>query len=126
MVTEQLTFNDVPEVLKSVLDKVERLERILVHMQEQLSTDTTKHQDKHIPMNLDEACEFLKMKKSTMYYHLEKGNIPATRSGKSYLLFKDELIKWAENGRKNQVPLTPEEENALMLKSMKRKPSQRY
>lgn len=126
MATEQLTFNDVPEVLKSVLDKVERLENILLHLQEQVTTGTTKHQDKHIPMNLDEACEFLKMKKSTMYYHLEKGNIPATRSGKNYLLFKDELIKWAENGRKNQVPLTPEEENALRLKSMRRKPSQRY
>ncbi|MDD3063157.1 MAG: helix-turn-helix domain-containing protein [Massilibacteroides sp.] len=126
MATEQLTFNDVPEVLKSVLDKVERLENLLIHLQEQISTGTNKHQDAHIPMNLDEACEFLKMKKSTMYYHLEKGNIPATRSGKNYLLFKDELIKWAENGRKNQIPLTPEEENALRLNSMKRKPSKRY
>ena len=81
-----------------------------------------RHQQ-NIPMTIDEACEFLKMKKSTMYYHIERGNIPATKSGKNYLLFKDELIQWAESGRRNGVAMTPEEQNAAFLKSNKRKPN---
>jgi excisionase family DNA binding protein len=67
-------------------------------------------------MNIDEACEFLKMKKGTMYYHLQNRSIPATKKGKSYIFFKDELIKWAESGRTTEVPLTPEEMNAALSK----------
>jgi len=76
----------------------------------------------HVPMRINEACEFLKMKKSTMYYHIEKGNIPATKSGKNYILFKDELLHWLETGRRNRVSLTPEEQNRAILMSQKRKP----
>ena len=125
MTTEEITFNDLPKVVAQLLDKISGLELSFNRLYEDIKKNPSRASE-HIPMNIDEACEFLKMKKSTMYYHLEKGNIPATRSGKNYLLFKDELIEWAENGRKNQVPLTPEEENALRLKSMRRKPSQRY
>ena len=73
-------------------------------------------------MTLDEACDFLKMKKSTMYYHVERGNITATKRGKNYIFFKDELIRWLESGRKNQVSLTYEEENTARKASFKRKP----
>jgi excisionase family DNA binding protein len=73
-------------------------------------------------MTIDEACDFLKMKKSTMYYHIEHNNIPATKRGKNYILFKDELVGWLESGRKSPVALSPEEMNAQKLSSIKRKP----
>ena len=68
----------------------------------------------------------MKRKRSTMYYHLENGNIPATRKGKNYILFKDELLKWAESGRINDVPLTFEEQAAAMSSDFKRKANPRY
>ena len=70
-------------------------------------------------MTLKEACAFLKMKRSTMYYHLENGNIPATRKGKNYILFKDELVKWAESGRTSEVPLTLSEREEAISKAVK-------
>lgn len=118
---EQLTFNDLPKVLTQVLNKVERLETVMESIRKEL-THKDKPGDGHIPMNIDEACEFLKMKKSTMYYHIERGNIPATKSGKNYLLFRDELVHWMESGRKNPVSKTAEELNQSFLETNRRKP----
>ncbi|WP_418854874.1 helix-turn-helix domain-containing protein [Prevotella sp.] len=116
-----MTFNDLPKVVSQVLTKVERLERVLDSIKEEVCKKSSPSAE-HIPMTIDEACEFLKMKKSTMYYHIERGNIPATKSGKNYILFKDELIGWLESGRKTAVALSPEEMNTQKLSSIKRKP----
>ena len=116
-----MTFNDLPKVMTQVLTKVERLERMLISIKNEM-TGKDSVADNHVPMNIDEACEYLKMKKSTMYYHIERGNIPATKRGKNYLLFKDELLHWMECGRKNAVSQTAEELNAAMLAATKHKP----
>ena len=118
---ETLTFNDLPEAVSQVLTKVERLERVLNIIKDEVCKKSSPSAE-HIPMTIDEACDFLKMKKSTMYYHIERNNIPVTKRGKNYILFKDELVGWLESGRKSPVALTPEEMNAQKLSSIKRKP----
>lgn len=119
---EQITFNDLPGMVSQILNKVERLERVIETIREHVGKNSSSSTE-HIPMTIDEACEFLKMKKSTMYYHVERGNITATRRGKNYIFFKDELLRWLESGRTNQVSLTFEEKNAARMASHKRKPS---
>ena len=93
-------------------------------MLHQLQGDITQkkksEENGHTPMSLTEACAFLKMKRSTMYYHLENGNIPATRKGKNYILFKDELVKWAESGRTNEVPMTTSEKEETISNGIRR------
>ena len=54
---------------------------------------------------------------------LGDGTIPATKPGKRYVLYQDELDKWLEANRKNAVPLTVDEENEVILSSHKRKPN---
>lgn len=117
-----MTFNDLPGMVSQILNKVERLERVIETIREHVGKNSSSSTE-HIPMTIDEACEFLKMKKSTMYYHVERGNITATRRGKNYIFFKDELLRWLESGRTNQVSLTFEEKNAARMASHKRKPS---
>ena len=117
-----MTFNDLPGMVSQILNKVERLERVIETIREHVRNNSSSSTE-HIPMTIDEACEFLKMKKSTMYYHVERGNITATRRGKNYIFFKDELLRWLESGRTNQVSLTFEEKNAARMASHKRKPS---
>ncbi|KKB45426.1 DNA binding domain-containing protein, excisionase family [Bacteroides ovatus] len=121
MTTDEMTFNDVPQVVAHVYNKVERLETLIQNLNEELRKNVLTKKSDHTPMTLDEACEFLKMKKSTMYYKLGRGDIPGTRSGKYYILFKDELIKWIESGRNGKAHLTPEEENELIALSHRRK-----
>ena len=106
MAYEELTFNELPSAVTLLLQKVDGLEHLLHQLQGDLTQKKKSEENGHIPMSLTEACAFLKMKRSTMYYHLENGNIPATRKGKNYILFKDELVRWAESGRTNDVPMT--------------------
>ena len=109
MTYDELTFNELPSAVTLLLQKVEGIEDLLHQLQGDIIQKKKSEENGHTPMSLTEACAFLKMKRSTMYYHLENGNIPATRKGKNYILFKDELVKWAESGRTNDVPMTTSE-----------------
>lgn len=123
---EQITFNDLPMMVSQVLSKVERLERVIETIRERIDSNSTSSAE-HIPMTIDEACDFLKMKKSTMYYHVERGNITVTKRGKNFIFFKDELVHWLEGGRKNQESsMNPDEDNDMRLASFRRKPKGLY
>ncbi len=123
---EQITFNDLPMMVSQVLSKMERLERAIETIRERIDGNSTSSAE-HIPMTIDEACDFLKMKKSTMYYHVEHGNITVTKRGKNFIFFKDELVHWLEGGRKNQESsMNPDEENDMRLASFRRKPKGFY
>ena len=123
---QQTTFNDLPVLMGKMLSKLEHVEEMLDSVREDLDRTLANNSAEHIPMTLMEACEFLRMKPSTMYYHLERGNISATHQGKNYILYKDELLKWTERGRTTQrKELTPEEMNEDFLKQHKRKPGKR-
>jgi excisionase family DNA binding protein len=113
----EITFNDVPNVLKNLSSKFEDFQSALNDVRNSLKNAKV---DNHVPMNLSEACAFLRMKEKTMYYHLGKKNIPATKSGKNYLFFKDELIKWVESGRVTEAPMSPEELNASIAAKHRR------
>lgn len=123
---EQITFNDLPMMVSQMLSKMERLERLIETIRERIDGNSTSSAE-HIPMTIDEACDFLKMKKSTMYYHVERGNITVTKRGKNFIFFKDELVHWLEGGRKNQESsMNPDEENDMRLASFRRKPKGFY
>mgnify|MGYP003294847487 FL=1 len=56
---------------------------------------------------------------------LADGSIPATKPGKRYCLYRDELDKWLETSRKNPVPLSDEQLSESISSSHKRKPKPR-
>lgn len=123
MDAQETTFNDLPVIIGNLASKIEKIENLLLSVNEQLKKN--KSETEHIPMNLKEACEFLKVKRGTMYYYLEKRLIPATRSGKSYLFFKDELIRWAESSHNNVQVQTPEELHAEIVKNSRKRTGNR-
>ena len=108
-----LTFNDLPQVVAELRDEVIGMRQMLTCLQEE---NGQRKENTHRPMSVDEAAEYLK---------IGNGTIPATKPGKRYVLYQDELDKWLECNRKNPVPLTVEEENAAVLASNRRKPSNR-
>ena len=126
MAYEELTFNELPSAVTLLLQKVEGIEDLLHQLQGDITQKKKSEENGHIPMSLTEACVFLKMKRSTMYYHLENGNIPVTRKGKNYILFKDELVKWAESGRTNDVPMTISERKDAITAGFRRKSTFKY
>ena len=92
---------------------------------EQRSVNNAKAVDTHVPMSVEEAAEYLGIPKGTLYMKLSEGSIPATKPGKRYCLYRDELDKWLESSRKNPVPLSDEELCESISSSHRRKPGQR-
>ena len=122
MTQEVLTFNDLPQVVAQLRDEVMGLKALLTKQQE----ENRKHQvreNSHKPMTVEEAAKYTRIPLGTLYMKLGDGTIPATKPGKRYVLYQDELDKWLEANRKNAVPLTAEEENEAILSSQKRKPN---
>lgn len=117
-----LIFNDLPEVVAQLRDEVMSLKSLLT---EQHSANNAKAVDTHVPMSVDEAAEYLGIPKGTLYMKLSDGSIPATKPGKRYCLYRDELDKWLESSRKNPVPLSDEELNGSISSSHRRKPNKR-
>ena len=121
MQNNELTFNDLPQVVAQLRDEVMGM-RAMLSRQQELSNKPTK-ENRHKPMTVEEAIEYTHIPKGTMYMKLEDGTIPATKPGRRWLLYQDELDRWLEANRRNAVPLTAEEENEVILSSHKRKPN---
>lgn len=118
--SEAITFNDLPKVMYAVLSKVERMERIMVNLREDIRKTKPDNAD-HEPLTISEACEIVNLKKPTVYHLVQSNSIPHVRRGKNITFFKDELIKWLETGRKSTAPLTMEEINSALGKRTRRK-----
>ena len=118
--TNELTFNDLPQVVAELRDEVISMKQMLTSLQKEKGQ---RKENTHRPMSVEEAAEYLKIPLRTLYMKLGNGTIPATKSGKRYVLYQDELDKWLECNRKNPVPLTDEEQNAAILAANRRKPN---
>nr|WP_320947533.1 helix-turn-helix domain-containing protein [Bacteroides intestinalis] len=118
--TNELTFNDLPQVVAELRNEVIGMKQMLCRLHDE---NAQRKENTHRPMKVEEAAEYLKIPLRTLYMKLGNGTIPATKPGKRYVLYQDELDKWLECNRKNPVPLSAEEENAAILASNKRKPN---
>ena len=117
----ELTFNDLPQVVAQLRDEVMGMRAMLAR--QQVESSKPVKENRHKPMTMEEAIEYTHIPKGTMYMKLEDGTIPAAKPGRRWLLYQDELDKWLETTRRNVVPLTADEENAAILASHKRKPN---
>jgi len=124
MDAQETTFNNLPEIVGRLVCKIDKIETLLLSFRDEIRNNGGLNHD-HVPMSLQEAADFLRIKTSTMYYYVENNMIPATRKGKGYIFFKDELIKWQESGRNTARVHTVEEVQAEVLANIKRKPKRR-
>ena len=118
MAKDQLTFNDLPTVVGELCDRIASMENLL---SETISRQSAPQENTHVPMTVQEACEYLRMPLSTFYYKVKKDDIPVIKQGKHLYIYRDELDKWLETGRKSQVPLSFEEEHEQMLAATRHK-----
>lgn len=117
---DQLTFNDLPTVVGELCDRIASMENLLT---EKLSKQYETKENTHVPMTVQEACNYLKMPLSTFYYKVKKDDIPVIKQGKHLYIYRDELDRWLESSRKNPAPQSFEEENESLLASHRRKPN---
>lgn len=117
----QITFNDIPRVMSDILKKCDLLEQSIEVLHEEIRQKNKEVPSEHIPMDVKEACVFLKIKKSTMYSYIQNGQIPVNKKGKKYTFFKDDLVKWVESGCKTEKQISTAEINQLLSKRSSRR-----
>lgn len=115
-----LTSNNLPQVVAQLRNEVMGMKAMLSRQQAESSKPVKEN--RHKPMTVEEAIEYTHIPRGTMYMKLEDGTIPATKPGRRWILYQDELDKWLETKRRNTVPMTADEENDAILASHKRKP----
>ena len=76
MAKDQLTFNDLPTVVGELCDRIASMENLL---SENISRQSAPQENTHVPMTVQEACEYLRMPLSTFYYKVKKDNIPVIK-----------------------------------------------
>ena len=132
MPNEKLTFNDLPEVVGKLCERIESLESVL---KGSIAKQVPAKENLHVPMTVEEVCSYLGISKSSFYYKAKHGGIskssfyykakhggiPVIKQGKHLFVYRDELDKWLETGRKSQVPLSFEEEHEQMLAATRHK-----
>lgn len=57
----QITFNDIPEVLSEILKRFDLLDQSMELIREEVRRTKRPSVSDHIPMDVKEACEFLKI-----------------------------------------------------------------
>ena len=97
MQKDKLTFNDLPEVVSELCERISSMENLLTDKLQQPHNEVKK--DTHVPMTVDEVCEYLGISKSSFYYKAKQGGIQIIKQGKHLFVYRDELDKWLESCR---------------------------
>lgn len=63
MQRNKLTFNDLPEVVGELCERISSMENLLTEKLHQQHNEVKK--DTHVPMTVDEVCEYLGISKSS-------------------------------------------------------------
>ena len=95
MFTEQLSFNDVPQALAHLINKVVKIETLLIEKQPQ-----TEEADKWL--NLNDLCNYHPdhPAKPTVYTWIGQRSIPYHKKGKKLMFLKSEIDNWLKEGRR--------------------------
>ena len=124
MTKDSLSFDSLPQAVAELQKEVSSMKALLLQSLHN-GQNQQKKENTHRLMSVEEAAEYLRMPKNTLYIKLQSGEVPASKLGKCWKIYKDELDKWLEVNRKNPVPLTFEEQNAAILASNRRKPNRK-
>ena len=95
----ELSFNDLPKAVTRILSDVGDIKQMLTEMHHR--QDTTKPADRHVPMTVDEAAEYLTLPKNTLYDKLAKGEIPSTKPASGMCSIRTSLTSgWSVTARR--------------------------
>ena len=90
---EIVSFENLPQAVSLLLEKVENLEQLLKSQQNPASPSDR-------PMSITEAAKFLNLSVPTLYGFVSKRTIPFSKLGKRLYFSEAELTTWVKSGRK--------------------------
>lgn len=98
MFSEPISFNELPQAMAYLIQKVERLESIL-------SKPNLVHSESDKWFNVQELCEFLpdKPARQTVYGWIGQKLIPYHKKGKKLQFLKSEIDAWLLSDKRQSV-----------------------
>lgn len=93
---EPFNFNELPEVVRQLFEKVERIEFFLERLEPKQETD-------HELLNIEEAAAFLKVSVAAVYTKVSRQEIPFSKPGKRLYFNKADLKEWIRLGKRKTV-----------------------
>ena len=91
MQKETVTFDKLPEAVGYLTEQIIELKRMVSELQPPAS-------DKHVLVEIEDACRIIRKAKPTIYTLVRKGLLPAYKKGKKLYFYEDELLAWIETG----------------------------
>ena len=103
-----LSFDQLPKAVGELLTKVDY---VISRLDEKKDADgSSPTQDDDQMMTMDEACQFIGKKRSTMYSLTSERRIPYRKRGNKLYFFKKELVDWIQSGGAYDKPYTLSEQ----------------
>ena len=88
------TFDQLPQAVALLSNKLENIERLLLERQ---STETPDLIDL---LTIQQAAELISLSVPTIYGLVSRSEIPVSKKGKRLYFSKQELLDWIKSGRK--------------------------
>ena len=95
MNTNVVSFENLPQAVSLLLEKVDSLELLLKSQQTIISQAPSDR-----PMSITEAAKFVNLTVPTLYGFVSKRTIPFSKVGKRLYFSETELTSWIQSGRK--------------------------
>jgi len=89
---EPFNFNELPEVVRLLFEKVESIEQIVLSLKPEVTADDDL-------LNVEEAAIFLKISEASLYTKVSRKEIPFSKPGKRLYFSRIELQEWISNAR---------------------------
>ncbi|QQL49883.1 helix-turn-helix domain-containing protein [Mucilaginibacter ginkgonis] len=93
---ESLTFDQLPQAVGELLEKVSKIEDIL-------NQDHAENKEPEGLFSITQAAKFLNLSISTIYGKVCRREIPVSKQGKRLYFNKTELLEWVKSGRKRTL-----------------------
>ncbi|PTQ92439.1 excisionase family DNA binding protein [Mucilaginibacter yixingensis] len=89
---DPFNFNELPDVVRRLFEKVEQIELLLLRLQPKEDTDDEF-------LNINEAAAFLKVSVASLYSKVSRKEIPVSKPGKRLYFSRTELHEWVRSGK---------------------------
>jgi excisionase family DNA binding protein len=93
---EPFNFNELPEVVRQLFEKVERIELLLARLE-------PKEPDENELLNIEEAAEFLKVSVAALYTKMSCQEISVSKPGKRLYFNRTDLKEWIRQGKRKTL-----------------------
>ncbi|MGY4539895.1 excisionase family DNA binding protein [Mucilaginibacter sp. UYNi724] len=110
---ETLTFDQLPQAVSKLQDKLESIEQLLLHQHEQPPGQEEL-------LTISSAAKFLNLSVPTIYSKVCRKEIPVNKRGKRLYFYRSELTEWIKSGRKKTTDEIREEAVQQLTASRKR------